>query len=122
MENKNEELARFMGYKTGEELGKNNWKNYWFHPDGSHYEHLHFDSNWNLLMQVVEKIDNLRTLSSVEESYFYCVELYGSGARIFDGKTGGDEVIVEIISGGSWIETTYKLVFEFIEWYNKHKK
>lgn len=119
----NKLLAESIGLETGKQLGYDRWLNDWFDNrgvlNGQRNEKLLFDSDWNWLMKVIEKIDNLRTISSDKESYFYCVSLDGDCAKILDGKTG--EVIVEIISGGSWIETTYKLVVEFVKWYNKNK-
>lgn len=83
---------------------------------------LKFSSDWNLLMKVVEKIDQTRTVSSTEGSYLYCVSLNGSYANIMDGKNG--EIIIEIRAEDdyTWIGTTYKLAVEFVKWYNNQKK
>lgn len=125
MEKDNILIARFMGAYPHD---SRDLKGMWFNDKGFPHGFINimgsgikYSTNWNWLMEVVEKIDNLRTLSSTEETYLYCVELYGDGAKIMDGKTGGDGVIVEIISGGNWIETTYKLCVEFVKWYNENK-
>jgi hypothetical protein len=108
---KNKSLAVFMGYKTGEEIGKNRWKNHWFHPDGSNYEYLHFDDNWNLLMQVVIKIGTITGFTLVmEENTSYWV----NSGEYLDGEPE--------FGGYNDISNIHEACVEIINWYNNQKK
>jgi len=83
---------------------------------------LNYSTDWNWLIEVIEKIDRTDTLSSIEEPYWYCVSLNGNYATVKDGKTG--EIIIEIKQEDeyTWIDTAYKLALEFVKWYKSNKK
>lgn len=78
---------------------------------------LMYHSDWNWLMEVVEKIESI-VLEEVNDTSFnvtigatrYCV--------IQDNNGGMLEVIGE---GKTKIESTYKAVVQFIKWYNEQK-
>ncbi len=77
----NELIAEFMGYRPAvEDISINA-----------------YDTSWDWLMPVVEKIEGL--------GYFY-------------SDSDGERIQVTNIQGKSKIEATYKAVVEFIKWYN----
>jgi len=52
-------IAEFMGFKTGKQLGYDRWENNYFDENKRRTERLHFDSEWNSLMPVADKIQSL---------------------------------------------------------------
>jgi hypothetical protein len=82
-----------------------------FHPKGSDYanSYLKFDSDWNWLMEVVDKIESMDFVLNIRQGHVSIVN--NSGKTPF--YTGSD--IVE----ESKIESVYNTCVEFIKWYNK---
>lgn len=70
-----------------------------------------FDTDWNWLMEVVEKIENLNEYISIY--------LYPQGCTISKCKEfEGDKDYFDIsIDGDSKIEAVYNACVEFIQWY-----
>lgn len=68
---------------------------------------MNFNSNWNLLMEVVEKIENLG----------YRVTIVRHICRI-DLTEESKLIISEDIKK---IEAVYTVCFKFIQWYNQNK-
>lgn len=68
-------------------------------------DNLQYQKDWNLLMEVVEKINNLNNVVEIKENY----------VRIVNNQK--IEVLVEVVSG-SMIEATYDAVVEYIKLQN----
>lgn len=101
-------IAEFMGLQTGKHLGYNRWQDDWFDNldviNGQRNEKLLFDSDWNWLIPVVEKI----TSDDLYLKY----------------KNETSNIVSE---GGIYINTkfiinTFEDVVDFIKWYNKNKE
>jgi hypothetical protein len=127
----NKLIAEFMGMKKGHpDPNERRWENDWFeslNPGGGEFEsgnrhkYLFFDSEWNWLMPVVEKIESMK--------YFF------NSAPFIDDETGeltGEYFcailfkttnlncghFIDVTGCSSKIEATWKAVVEFIKWYN----
>jgi hypothetical protein len=120
MEN-NKLIAEFMGF----ELQKNpneRWFNQWFtndilnKPYHSRIEILHFDSDWNWLMEAVDKIESIGDEENNGEYFF---EIYKFGVTIFSNGNYVNEIVDT--TGKTKLEATYKAVVEFINYYNAIK-
>ena len=77
---------------------------------------LEFHSDWNWLMSVVEKIENLQDENNCA---IYNVQIEQSFTEIIDNHTS--ETIVEVDSN-SKIQAVYQACVEFIKWYNEQNK
>lgn len=73
---------------------------------------LMFHSDWNWLMEVVEKIESLE---------FDFTIYTGSSVSIINTKDFPFEEVLSL-SGSSKIEAVYNAVVSFIEWYNSAEK
>ena len=78
---------------------------------------LEFHSDWNWLMSVVEKIENLQDENNCA---IYNVQIEQSFTEIIDNHTS--ETIIYDIDADSKIEAVYNIVIEFIKWYNEQNK
>ena len=78
---------------------------------------LEFHSDWNWLMRVVEKIENLQDENNCA---IYNVQIEQSFTEIIDNHTS--ETIIYDIDADSKIEAVYNTVIEFIKWYNEQNK
>lgn len=109
-------LAKFLGWKLGHpELFELRWSNEWFDSDKQRRTtkgYLHFNSNWNWLMEVVAKIESI-------DNERFCFDISLSGARIED-MLNDFNAIVEIVAKTK-IEAVYLACIEFVKWYNKQK-
>ena len=77
-------------------------------------EELKYNSDWNWLMEVVEKIESLTDINS--NGCFMVLESIGFNAKfIFDDGTR----ILKDNKGESKIEAVYNACIEFIKWYNE---
>ena len=74
---------------------------------------LKFHSDWNWLMQVVEKIENL---SKEGETYMFSITKFS--ARV----TYKGSRIVDLPIDNTKIEAVYNACVEFIKWYNQQSK
>ena len=80
-------------------------------PKKEFIESLEYDTSWDWLMPVVEKIE------SIDE---YEVVMYDVvGCEIHDRRKGN--TIINIHSQDTKINAVYKAVIEFIKWYNEQK-
>lgn len=113
----NKLIAEFMGFKLQNNPNERFYENYFTQANGvwgNRIEILHFDSDWNWLMQVVEKIESLG----------YSTELKfiaGLGNTMFF-ISGGAEVPLNRRIFKTKIEAVYNACVTFIEWYNKQNK
>ena len=74
-----------------------------------------FDTDWNWLMVVVEKIENIEDENRCSKYNFEMVQTF---VEIIDNNNS--DTIVEI-DKNTKIQATYKAVVEFIKWYNEQK-
>lgn len=107
IQEKNEKIAKFMNLPLSRKLPKfatDEWVDVPF-------KYWKFNEDWNLLMDVVEKIESLGAIVEIWLSL-------GKGCRIYFLKER-NEFIHE---SNSTIEAVYEAVYQFIEWYDKNKK
>ena len=78
---------------------------------------LKYHKDWNRLMSVVEKIENLQDENNCA---IYNVQIEQSFTEIIDNHTS--ETIIYNIDADSKIEAVYNTVIEFIKWYNEQNK
>lgn len=107
----NELIAEFMGFtKIGvHESGAIIWGNV-PGPIG-HCVGEEFDTQWDWLMPVVEKIEAMGAVVEIWLSL-------GKGCRIYFVKERNEFTH----ESNSTIESVYTAVVEFIKWYNSHNK
>jgi hypothetical protein len=108
----NKLIAEFMGWKLGHpELLELRWSDEWF--DGRDKKttkgFLHFDTDWNWLMEVVEKIESLCSNRGFEIS-----------ARFVHIRVNNNLTISSGVKDNR-IEAVYNVCIEFIKWYNQQK-
>ena len=102
METENRLIAEFMGFELQNNPNER-WFNQWFtketlnKPYNSRIEILHFDTDWNWLMEVVNRIKQVG-----EEELKFSVEFQ-----------------LAILTTNK--ETIYNECLEFIKWYNEQK-
>ncbi len=99
MEN-NKLIAEFMEYELEGEV----WVATMSKEDDTHLgRHLLFQTSWDWLMPVVEKIESLRDTNG--NAYRFTIDM--CNAQI-------EETNIEILGGAFKLDTTYKAVVEFI--------
>lgn len=79
-------------------------------------EDLKFHSDWNWLMQVVDKIESI-------DDGEYDVNILKNGTQIINYRAGGIVICDNVgqISYSEKIEHVYQAVVNFIKWYNKQR-
>ena len=111
----NKLIAEFLGYSQPHPDYPNT--TYWYKKDCQPLTILLFHSDWNWLMRVVEKIENLQDENNCA---IYNVQIEQSFTEIIDNHTS--ETIIYNIDADSKIEAVYNTVIEFIKWYNELNK
>ena len=101
----NKLIAEFMGLVRSSVVDK-----YWTKKDSEgigfgQLKELRYDTDWNWLMQVVEKINNQNNVVQIHENH----------AMVVNNTKG--EMLVDVVSG-SMIEATYEAVVEYIKLQN----
>ena len=147
MEENNKIIAEFMGYK----IENKKYQSLHFHssnesdwvweegdivtrngsevsdPSQEPYfslEDLPFNSDWNLLIEVVEKIENTKikdysiSTDITDDKTFISVWHYGDGSKWSILISNYNEEYKDF----NKIQRTYKAVIEFINFYNKQKE
>ena len=104
METNNKIIAEFMGAKLTKDL-KIMYPVY--EGDSSYVKNLKYRSDWNWLMEVVEKI----------ESIGFTFETKKNWARI---TRKGENIILRWEEDKTKIEAVYNACIEFIKWYNEN--
>ena len=125
METENRIIADFIGavqvYKPYVNTDDMEYDMYGVIPtieDGENEKHyflpqeMLFDTDWNWLMVVVEKIENMEDENRCSKYNFEMVQTF---VEIIDNNNS--DTIVEI-DKNTKIQATYKAVVEFIKWYN----
>ncbi len=110
----NKKIAEFMKLPT--EVFKSGILNYGFNEAWYELEELSFNSSWDWLMEVVEKIESVFDSSiSVKIEANYCsISTSSQYAMAFPER---DCELDEV--GQTKIQAVYKAVIGFIDWYNK---
>ena len=99
-------------------------KNKTVENNGNHKEQYKYHSDWNWLIQVVEKIESLRFRTLYENE---CFMITKSKLSSFDIRSKDDYSTIfsdnyEINHyGGSKKENVYNACLGFIKWYNENK-
>lgn len=73
---------------------------------------LEFNTDWNWLMEVVEKIESLD----------FVFQIHHNVVNIFNGETKENGIYNETFQGKTKIKTVYNACVEFINFYNKQKE
>lgn len=108
----NELIAEFMGHPSFEKDGKRYWRiisDKWDHL-ATESRHLRYESQWNDLMPVVEKIASLKFDTQIHA--FEKTSIVG-----IDNWKG--ETIVFKKDIPKLIDATYSAVVTFIKWYSQ---
>ena len=109
METNNKLIAEFLGYIDNgcSEEG------FLIDPKTNYdicIDSLQFHSDWNWLMEVVEKIESLK----------FSV-LIGKNNCVIEQTFGKESLNLGLIKGKDKIEAVYNACLEFIKWYNENK-
>lgn len=130
----NKLIAEFMGYfykKEGE-------IEYWNHNDKyikpravtriDKGERLEFNTSWDWLMPVVEKIENTNVVrlyaknwQGVEVRIFKTLNTGDNYCEINHIRHSGNKIITITHNKESKIQCVYEAVIDFINWYNESK-
>jgi hypothetical protein len=86
--------------ESGNEIGLNEY-----------LERLNIDKDWNLLMEVVEKIEALGFQVFIHNEGCYMRKWHWKGNFPYFGSVGQTK-----------IEATYKVITDFIKWHNSQSK
>jgi hypothetical protein len=116
----NKLIAEFMGcYQNNEGFwGFENTPNHKRWHTDRFLDCTKYDTDWNWLMLVVEKISNTKR-SKWSPNTYPCVKITGRGCKIsFYGNY--EKVITDIIRPNR-IKAVYDACIEFIKWYNQQK-
>ncbi len=89
--------------------------------DETNYINL-FSEDWNELMEVINKIEELEITSEVKRSSVTVKKIFlkTKGSKVSLAFSNGGFYIEEIFKDGSKFENTYKALVEFIKWYNEN--
>lgn len=118
MNEDNKLIAEFLGYSQPHPDYPDT--TYWYKKDFSPLTILSFDTDWDWLMQVVDKIESLHSVNSVVIGKGHCFitfyEKYKNESKLF--KSESQFANVELRK----IEAVYNTCVEFIKWYNEQPK
>lgn len=119
----NKLIAEFLGgyqYDNHDDFITFDETNNIFSNDTISLKNLKFHTDWNWLMQVVEKIESLHSVNSVVIGKGHCFitfyEKYKNESKLF--KSESQFANVELRK----IEAVYNTCVEFIKWYNEQPK
>ena len=113
----NKLLAEFLGYTQPHPDYPHT--TYWYKKDEAPLTMLSFDTDWNWLMEVVEKIEQLRYVTEISgniERKFTCIA-YPNTSEEYISRIGYGE---EMFLNKKYV--TYQAVVAFIKWYNEQNK
>lgn len=125
----NELIAEFMGFKFAFERGHR----IYYVPSGedlkykafklSHVKFI-YDTSWDWLMPVVEKIDGLDEEYTTRFGYSVMANLGMRSKYVYCSIENwkGDEIAGTSGGAKTLIEAVYKTVLGFVKWYNENKK
>ena len=127
MEENNKIIAEFMGIQPIEAISDNTSKTYYYYNNSEmeDYEALpEYHSDWNWLMEVVEKIENTKikdysiSTDITDDKTFINVWHYGDGGKWSILISNLNEEYKDF----NKMQRTYKAVVKFINFYNKQKE
>lgn len=101
-EETNKLIAEFLGWETLSNWGYLNINN----GESHEIENLKFHSDWNWLMEVVEKIESLGYLVEIRENVCFI-------------KTSEQDYFSELEE--TKLQAVYRACVKFIKWYNEQK-
>ena len=115
MEENNKIIAKFLGWEilndmTYSKITKGKW---------IELDKLKFHSDWNWLMEVVEKIENLTDKNNF---VLYDINIYSDAVIIADQEDHEKVSITKSDGFTSKIEMVYKACIEFVKWYNQNSE
>lgn len=76
---------------------------------------MKFHNDWNWLMLVVDKIENLET----KDGRTFTIDMYRDSVLIFEYGTHTNEII--FTEGKGRLENLYNACIQFVEWLNKEE-
>ena len=106
-------IAEFMGYKIQTDPTERFFGRY-REPKTSIWietNELHFDTSWDWLMPVIEKIEDIQDRDLTSGVHYFDVEIRQSVVSIH----GTD---IEVSEYGSKLKNAYEAVVAFINWHN----
>ena len=111
-EETNKLIAEFMGVYQDDKgcWGFTNTKEHHRWHTDRFLDATHYDTDWNWLMEVVEKIESLGNYINITGTYTSIGAIEQKNRLFF----------IEKDSLNNKIEAVYKAVVEFIKWYNKN--
>jgi len=126
----NELIARFMGWSPDNRHEKSGDFHVWTSKESKNAIlgcYLNYDSDWNWLMPVWEKIGKIKIESGcciIDEMEIRITKCYIKALPIPYTKNKSFIALNIIGDDGceKLIDTVYKSVLEFIKWYNEQKK
>lgn len=116
----NQLIAQFIDLTPNPHDGNKTWSKEVVYSNGDLYgiwEQLNYNSSWNELMPVVEKIEAIKQPNECERFY---VSIVGESCIIRDSLKSLDVVSDNVST--SKIEAVFKSVVSFIKWYNQQSK
>lgn len=113
----NKMIAEFMGYTQPHPEYPST--TYWYKEGKAPLTILSFDTDWNWLMEVVEKIENIKD----KQGCTFFVEISKEKVHIKYYYKGEEfeNIFIHNYKGRTKKETLYDAVVEFIEYYNQQK-
>ena len=121
---KNRLLSEFLGLKPTEINGRYSISKNHIHVNcetekeafESFCKSAKFDTDWNWLMQVVEKIEDMQDgeEGDIIRFHFYSVNIYFNTCEIVGANILVDDYPTKI-------ENVYNACAEFVKWYNENK-
>jgi hypothetical protein len=142
----NKLLAEFMGFKLQQDPNERWFGQYFTTPNNvwvNRIELLHFDTDWNWLMEVVEKIESLGSSEVMDRKIYSRFEIYGNHIQL-DWRRNNQDLLrlevcqkqmlthkgysyqeykrIDIEKNTTRMKALYIACVEFVQWYNKQKK
>ncbi len=131
IEKSNTEIGKFMGWEVSDSAKSLQERNLTYEeiPHGYfkiHPNDLKFDTSWEWLMPVVEKIESLFPRVAIVMYPTHCTiedESYADLSTPMENRLSNVSDMFENIweDGDNRRDAAYKAVVEFIKWYNKNK-
>ena len=110
----NKLLAEFLGF----ELTTDSISILYYTEDRGLKQLPKFNSDWNWLMQVVEKIEDENFKDEAKNCVSFLIKIVNTDCQIVDIFKDRFEIN---IYGNTKIEAVYNACVEFVKWYNEQK-
>jgi hypothetical protein len=126
----NKLCAEFLNWSYGHpDKSETRWSTDWFDNNGVRHSHLQFDSDYNWIMEVIEKIQNIRReVKEYGVLEWFEVHLYSHGCLIksglnhADGETKSPYYYSNSVWKSNCKEAVVQAIWEFLNWYNEQSK